>query len=157
MAKDYKLIASDIYKAISKYQITNVSMCMTRLRVSLKAKPNLATIKKIDSVLDVIVSGNEYQFVLGPGIVKKVYTEFNSMFTSSNNASTSKEVDLATISKQQKEINKEKRQSNFIAVALSKFAKIFTPLIPAFIAAGILAGIAGILQSSYTDAGNPRP
>jgi hypothetical protein len=99
------------------------------------------------------VAYDEFQFVIGPGVVKKVYASFKPLLANvtvtTNKGGTIPS--LKEIANQVKSENKSKRQSNLIAIALSKFAKIFTPLIPTFIAAGILAGVAGILQSIYTN------
>jgi N-acetylmuramic acid-specific PTS system IIC component len=155
MAQDYNKIAKDIFDEVQKYGIVSADICMTRLRIKLKAtKVDLPKLKKIPGVLGVIVTGDEFQFVVGPGVVKKVYASFKPLLDSdvavSSKVAANCAPSLKEVADQVKSENKSKRQSNLVAIALSKFAKIFTPLIPTFIAAGILAGVAGILQSIYT-------
>jgi N-acetylmuramic acid-specific PTS system IIC component len=131
---------------------------MTRLRIKLKnTNVDMAKLKKIPMVMGVIVSKDEFQFVVGPSVVKRVYEHFKILLEKDVEGGESGVIaasatDLKEAAAQMKHENKVKRQSNLVAVALSKFSKIFTPLIPTFIAAGIMAGVAGILQSLYTTA-----
>jgi N-acetylmuramic acid-specific PTS system IIC component len=155
MAQDYDKIAKDIYNEVKKYGVVSTDICMTRLRIKLKNKDvDLAKFKKIPGVMGVIATDDEFQFVVGPGIVKRVYASFKPLLDANvevgSKIATNCAPSLKEVAEQVKNENKSKHQSNLVAVALSKFAKIFTPLIPTFIAAGILAGVAGILQSVYT-------
>jgi N-acetylmuramic acid-specific PTS system IIC component len=155
MAQDYSKIAKDIYNEVKKYGVVSTDICMTRLRVKLKNKKvDLAKLKKIPGVMGVISADDEFQFVVGPGVVKRVYANFKPLLEADVKVGTKVAANCAPslkeVAEKVKSENKSKRQSNLVAVALSKFAKIFTPLIPAFIAAGILAAVAGILQSIYT-------
>ncbi|WP_253301680.1 hypothetical protein [Spiroplasma endosymbiont of Phyllotreta cruciferae] len=42
-----------------------------------------------------------------------------------------------------------KAKQNWVQTFFTKFSKIFSPMIIGFIGAGILSGIAGIMQSEY--------
>jgi phosphotransferase system IIB component len=157
---DYKQIAQNIYNVIVPCGIEDFAQCMTRLRVKTSNPSNIdiSQLKKIESVLGVVNSGDEIQIILGPGTVSKVFNEFNTIVNNNyKNLQTEKkdsilinsvQTNINTTVNTNKEKNKSTLQSNIVARTLSKFAKIFTPLIPAFIAAGFLSAIAGIVQVS---------
>jgi N-acetylmuramic acid-specific PTS system IIC component len=150
MVQDYKKLAEHIFEKVAPYRIESVTHCVTRLRITLRHDGlNVNEVKSLPGVLGVMVSGNEYQIILGPGIVNHVYNEFIKLHNNQPNIELADKPDIHKITLQVKSENKAKRQSSIIPAVLSKFAKIFTPLIPAFIAAGILAGVAGILQSAF--------
>lgn len=68
-------IAKNVLEAVGgKENITAVTHCMTRLRFNLKDNtiPNQDEIKKIDGVLGVVVSGGQFQVIIGQN-VPKVY------------------------------------------------------------------------------------
>jgi phosphotransferase system IIB component len=142
-------MANDLYQLVKKYGILDYENCMTRLRLKLKQKDvlDIELLKKVPGVINVIhpKGSDEYQIILGPGTVAKVYDEFKKIADSTPTNSTTPS--LKEVANQVKFENQQKR-SNLITTALSKFAKIFAPLIPAFIGAGLFAGIAGIMQSS---------
>lgn len=56
-----------------KNNVTKTANCMTRLRVTCRdsALVNTEEIKKTEGVLGLVVEGNNFQIVLGPGKVKK--------------------------------------------------------------------------------------
>jgi phosphotransferase system IIB component len=154
MATDYRKIAQDIYDYFKEFGIEQASNCMTRLRIKISKHQGISQekVKAIPGVLGLVVAGDEYQVILGPGIVIKVYDEFSHIIKQNiGNINEQKKAtptavkDIAEINKAE---NKKNRQNNPVAIALSKFAKIFTPLLPAFIAAGILSAVAGIIQAS---------
>ncbi len=160
--KDPKQTAIDIVEKIGgEENIKTYTNCMTRLRVTTKdsGKINIDELKKVQNVLGVNESGTELQIILGPGFVQKVADEVGKNFDITSVSLTSEDegedeaslddmenLDLETITKINKEKQKEKNTSG-VQVFLAKFAKIFAPLIFAFIGAGIIGGIAGMIQS----------
>ena len=154
-----KKLASDIYEKVKAHKIIDFNNCLTRLRIKFDKNdlPDINEIKKIVGVINVVKIGSEYQIILGPGIVDKVSAEMKNIVT---NTQTSESVvkqtqplstntqNCDTQSSNQKTFddNKKRFKNNFISQTLSRFAKIFSPLIPAFVGAGILAGIACIIQ-----------
>lgn len=125
--------------------------CMTRLRLTLKDRQliQLEALKKIPGVLGVVNGDDQLQVILGPGKAQTASELMNTLLaTPSQSASTSEEsTDLRLLASQNKQQMKAKQKSavhNF----LTKFATIFTPLIPGFIAAGLLLGIATLLQQT---------
>ncbi|QIW15092.1 PTS N-acetylmuramic acid transporter subunits IIBC [Pasteurellaceae bacterium RH1A] len=124
--------------------IARAGNCMTRLRVSLHT-PNLvdlASIKKLPGVLGVVEVEDQLQIILGPGKAAKAAELMNQLLADENALS------LAQLAKQHKQEIKAKQTSK-LHQFLTKFATIFTPLIPGFIAAGLLLGFATLFQQMF--------
>ena len=150
-----------------KENISSFTNCMTRLRVKVndKSKVNEDALKSQKKSLGVAIAGEEYQVILGPGFVLKVANAFGQLTDAQRGAEIKEEVkedagldiskaSLEEIAAANKKARKAKNTSA-IQRFLAKFAKIFTPMIFGFIGAGILGGIAGIIQSvASTPAGN---
>lgn len=154
-------LARDIYKNIGGAgNADKVYNCMTRVRIDIRddSRVNLEDLKKINGVMGVVEDGNTLQVVVGPGTAAKVA---NEMAKSSNvqqgeqmNVNMDKELTsgreeaerkaAATKSEQQKKNNTPFKR------ALKSIASIFVPLIPAFVGAGIIGGIASIIQNLMT-------
>ncbi len=125
--------------------------CMTRLRLALNNRDiiQIDELKKVPGVMGVINGDDQLQVILGPGKAQTASEMMNAQLASGA-ASTSCQApsaDLQAAASQQKQQMKAKQNSalhNF----LTKFATIFTPLIPGFIAAGLLLGVATLLQQS---------
>ncbi len=72
-----KQIAENVLKAVGgKENVQQVTHCMTRLRFTLKDDtiPDKEEVKKISGVMSVVVSGGQFQVVIGQN-VPKVYDE----------------------------------------------------------------------------------
>lgn len=125
--------------------------CMTRLRLTLKDR-NLVQndeLKKIPGVLGVVNGDDQLQIILGPGKAQTASDMMNEMIKSGVQVEpdNSESADLQALASQNKKQMKAK-QNSAVHNFLTKFATIFTPLIPGFIAAGLLLGIATLLQQS---------
>lgn len=125
--------------------------CMTRLRLTLKDRDliQLEELKKVPGVMGVVNGDDQLQVILGPGKAQTASEMMNSMLSSdpAQNDAQDEQADLQALASQNKQQMKAKQKSavhNF----LTKFATIFTPLIPGFIAAGLLLGIATLLQQT---------
>lgn len=124
--------------------------CMTRLRLTLANTEMIdqATIKAIPGVMGIVESDSQFQIILGPGKAQQAAEMMNDILENSSPSSESAAPsDLNTIAKQQKSQMKNK-QTSAVQRFLSKFATIFTPLIPGFIAAGLLLGIATLIEQT---------
>lgn len=134
--------------------------CMTRLRLTLH-KRNLVDhteLKKVPGVMGVIEGNDQLQIVLGPGKAQTASEMMNALLAQ-NHASQEREAtpaDLHTLAAANKQQLKSKQTSGFHSF-LTKFATIFTPLIPGFIAAGLLLGIATLLQQTLVLEGSTAP
>ncbi|MFV3012362.1 PTS transporter subunit EIIC [Clostridium botulinum] len=140
-----KDITQSIYDIIGgSSNIVSFTHCMTRLRLVLKDQSNLdmKAIKKIDGVMGVVQQQNQLQIILGPGRVNKVTEEFEKLCGIQTEEVT-KEVEFGDRSKLREEI-KEKNATPF-KLFLKKLSNIFIPLIPAFIACGLVTAILNIV------------
>ncbi|SUC25432.1 EIIBC-MurNAc [Providencia rustigianii] len=122
--------------------------CMTRLRLTLNDVQHVdkAAIKKIAGVLGVLESDDQLQIVLGPGKAQAAADLMKQMLENdeANEIQPNAPQDLKDIASANKQQLK-KKQTSGIHRFLSKFATIFTPLIPGFIGAGLLMGLASLL------------
>ncbi|EMT6576234.1 MULTISPECIES: PTS N-acetylmuramic acid transporter subunit IIBC [Providencia] len=133
--------------------------CMTRLRLTLNNDQlvDKAALKQIAGVLGVIESDEQLQVILGPGKAQTAADLMNQLLDNdeedSHEATTQPQDlnDIASANKQQL----KKKQTSAVHRFLSKFATIFTPLIPGFIAAGLLLGFATLAKQTYFPAGLP--
>lgn len=149
---DFKGIASTLLAAVgTKNNVRANAACMTRLRVTVKdqSKVDVAAIKQLDGVLGV-VEGETVQVIFGPGKVSKVGEEFaklTGLFLGSD------EISAEELAKENKNRLKEK-QTTPVHVFLQKIAKIFIPLIPGIIAAGLINGLTNVINVSTHGAYN---
>lgn len=156
MTKNADKTAREILAIIKPENVISYTNCLTRLRLNLNlnANINLNLIKSLPNIMGVITpTPGEIQIILGPGFVTKVAVEFAKILNLNNNlnqypkqqANTSVAINFKSQLKQ---------KQNFIQNFFTRFSKIFSPMIIGFIGAGILAGIAGIIQSIYGGAIN---
>ncbi|MBF4435590.1 PTS N-acetylmuramic acid transporter subunits IIBC [Vibrio anguillarum] len=126
--------------------------CMTRLRLTLNntALADQALLKTLPGVMGVVESDQQLQIILGPGKAQTAADMMNEMIANGDGAETDMAVtaDLSAIAAEQKKQMKSKQTSG-VQRFLSKFATIFTPLIPGFIAAGLLLGFATLLEQMF--------
>ena len=154
-------LAREIYAQVGGMgNVNKVIHCMTRVRMDIKdnASVKLDGLKKIDGVLG-IVEDDTLQVVLGPGIVNKVANEMVSMagvrlgevipMQPSTNAALSGREEAERKAAITKANQKNKNNTPFKR-ALKSIANIFVPLIPAFVGAGIIGGIASVMQNMLT-------
>ena len=118
-------------------QATN---CMTRLRLRLIEKNDymINALKKIDGVLGVNEDGDEVQVILGVGKATNVTNAVNKILEATNTVKVGK-VKVGDA----KAIHDKIRARNATPVKLffKKISSIFTPLIPGFIACGLITGL----------------
>lgn len=155
MSKEERL-AKDITHALGGSQnISNIIHCMTRVRIKVHndAKVNYDELKSINGVLGV-VEDERIQVVVGPGIVNKVA----KLMADQSGATLAEETTENQSYKSQaekrayehkKQFQSQRKQSKWNKV-LKSIANIFIPLIPAFIGAGLIGGIAAILSNLLT-------
>ncbi|WP_232698652.1 PTS transporter subunit EIIC [Brevibacillus daliensis] len=152
----YHNMAVQILEAIGgRSNVSSYTNCMTRLRVTVvdRSRVEEANVKKIDGVLGV-VEDETYQIVLGPGVVTKVAEQFGILLEEESgdkrNAPTAEELQAKGA---QMRADFKKKNDTPVKNFFRKIGSIFIPLIPAFVGAGIIAGIVAILTNNMT-AGN---
>ncbi|MBE8955041.1 MAG: PTS transporter subunit EIIC [Quinella sp. 2Q5] len=122
-------------------QATN---CMTRLRLRLIEQNDfmIDALKNIDDVLGVNVDGDEVQVILGAGKATTVTNAVNKILEETNTVKVG-EVKIGDA----KALHDKIRARNATPVKLffKKISSIFTPLIPGFIACGLITGIVSCL------------
>lgn len=155
-------LAREIYAQVGGMgNVNKVIHCMTRVRMDIKdiSLVDMAGLKSIDGVLG-IVEEETLQVVLGPGIVNKVAKEMVKMGgvglgetipvqKNSSNETLSGREEAERKTAITKAEQKKKNNTPFKR-ALKSIANIFVPLIPAFVGAGIIGGIASVLQNLLT-------
>ncbi|WP_419884313.1 PTS system trehalose-specific EIIBC component [Paenibacillus sp. B-A-8] len=134
MAIDRKNV-EDIVRAIGgKENIEVATHCVTRLRFSLydESKVDSKALDRNELVKGQFSSQGQFQIVIGPGTVDKVYDEMIQITGGSR--SSKDEVKSAAARKQ-----------NPLQRAIKTLADIFIPILPAIVTAGLLLGINNIL------------
>lgn len=139
---DNKTIAQNVLKAVGgKENVTNVTHCMTRLRLNLKDDkiPVDAEVKSISGVLGVVRSGGQYQVVIGQN-VPKVYAEVCSIGGFATQAASEGAAD-----KPKEKLTVKSIGSNI----LNYMAGSITPMIPLMMAAGLFKTLMAILGPDF--------
>lgn len=118
-----------------KDNIVTATHCMTRLRLTLKdySKIDIESIKSTEDVMGCVEQDGQIQIVLGPGKVTKVHNEFQQLVDLKNS-------DIIDDGKALKDSINKKNQTPFKKL-LKNISNIFIPLIPGFIACGLLMSI----------------
>lgn len=143
--------------------VERVTHCMTRVRITLREDElaNLEALKKVQGVIGVIEEST-LQIIVGPGIVGKVAQEIAMMTgtemgevipdqpASDRPASgLSNKAEASRIADENK-TKYSKRNDTPIKNFLKSISNIFIPLAPAFVAAGLLAGITAVIANLIT-------
>lgn len=163
MAKDkYTILGDKIFAAIGGPEnVASLNHCMTRVRISIidDQKVDVAALKQISGVLGV-VNEETLQVVLGPGVVNKVAQAMVASVgvglgdpfpgtTQTNQHAANKEA-VSAVAAQTHAAQKAKLKQTWWRAALKHISAIFIPLIPAFVGAGLISGIAGIMGNMQT-------
>lgn len=132
---DYNKIAKDILQNIGgKENIQNLTHCFTRLRFVLHddTKANKEVLETIEGVISVVLSGGQYQIVCGAKVTK-IYEALM------------KELNLEEVQEERKEndtfISVDTQKQSVLNIVLQKVTEMFTPLIPAIAASGLMKGL----------------
>ncbi|MCI8401123.1 MAG: PTS transporter subunit EIIC [Lachnospiraceae bacterium] len=134
MAQNNEQIATSVLEAIGgKENITFVTHCMTRLRFNLKDMgiPDQEEIKKIKGVLGAVVTGGQFQIIIGQN-VPKVYASLCDQAGIARQEAVDENLD-----KPKEKLTPGKIGSNI----LNYMAGSMTPMIPAMMAAAMFRTI----------------
>ncbi|MBQ3419239.1 MAG: PTS transporter subunit EIIC [Erysipelotrichaceae bacterium] len=137
--KDYKKLSDDIIEACGGVDnILSASHCMTRLRVNLKdaSKLNVEEAKKIPGVINIIVQNGEQQFVIGQDVAS-LYEEVIK-----NDIKAAGSVDDEEALKADSQT-----KGSVVETILSYVGGTFSPIIPVFIAGGLIGAIISLLTT----------
>ncbi|EIA1303341.1 PTS N-acetylmuramic acid transporter subunit IIBC [Vibrio vulnificus] len=157
MAKITQTMISQLLAAVGgSSNVSKCGNCMTRLRLTLanNGVADQAVIKQIPGVMGVVESDEQFQIILGPGKAQQAAELMNKLIENVINGDVQEQAiasdtnALSSVAAEQKKQMKSK-QTSAVQRFLSKFATIFTPLIPGFIAAGLLLGFATLLEQMF--------
>ncbi len=122
---DYKKIAQNILDNVGgKENVKNVIHCFTRLRFVLKeeSKAKKEKVEQIEGVISVVVAGGQFQVVCGAKVTK-IYDAVVEVMGGTGTETA------------------EAGKQGIGNLILQKITEMFTPLIPAIAAAGLLKGL----------------
>lgn len=158
MTKEQQLAERIIAAVGGMDNIDSVMNCMTRVRIKVldENKVDDQELRHIDGVMGVI-HDERIQVVVGPGTFNKVANHMAELSGVKlgdpipHNHNDSEKMDYksyaADKAKANKEAHKAKQKNGKLNKVLKSIANIFIPLIPAFIGAGLIGGIAAVLSN----------
>lgn len=134
MSVDRKNVEKIIEAIGGSANIEAATHCVTRLRFALRdeSKVDEASLEKNDLVKGHFSTQGQFQVIIGPGLVDKVYEEMIQL------------TGVERVSKDDVKNIAGKKQ-NPIQRAIKTLADIFIPILPAIVTAGLLLGINNIL------------
>ncbi|ECC0871169.1 permease [Listeria monocytogenes] len=144
--------------------VSRIAHCMTRVRLGIVDGDlvDVAGLKKVPGVIGV-VEDDTLQIIVGPGVVNKVAGAMAEMAgvkigetiqeNLDSSTKTGKELVEEKASKTKAELKAKQNNSSGFKRLLKSISNIFVPLIPGFVGAGLIAGIAAIIANNIT-AGN---
>lgn len=151
-------LANEIYKGAGGMDnVATVNHCMTRVRMSVldHDKVNKEDLKNIPGVMGV-VDDEQLQVIIGPGKVNKVAKQM----VEQAGVGLGEEIPhqggqdaLSAKTAEMKAAQKAKQKQSPFKALLKDISNIFVPMIPAFVGAGLVAGIGSIIANNIT-AGN---
>ena len=135
-------LAREILQGIGgQKNIERLENCMTRVRIEVRdeAQMDLPRLRKLPGVSGYVKQGEQHQLIVGPGKAAQVVDAMRSLISGSQD----------TVATDDIERNKAQAKAKYKAPmsdALRQLAIVFIPLIPAFIASGLITGIINILK-----------
>lgn len=146
---DFKKLAEEVVSLVGgKSNINNVYNCYTRARINVNDinKANTKKIKELPGVIGVVVDKAQVQVIVGPGKSVKLAGEIKGIVgDSTKKVDTKKETNPAENYLETKK--KVRNKTNNKATSfIRKIAGIFVPIIPMFIACGLLLAIYSICE-----------
>lgn len=129
--KDYRKAAEDIIRIVGKDNIVSATHCATRLRLIVKDKEaiDIKKLEKLPLVKGTFFNAEQFQIILGTGIVNKVYEEIENL-------------GLKTLSKKEQD-EAIKNQQKGVKRLMRILGDIFIPIIPVIAATGLFLGLKG--------------
>ncbi|MDR1432037.1 MAG: PTS transporter subunit EIIC [Propionibacteriaceae bacterium] len=156
---DYKILSEEILRlAGGADNVASFTNCMTRLRLDL-VDPEAAqadAVKKLDGVLGV-VAGEQLQIVVGPGHAARLRDAFAAVsgLTPGAEVDASGQVKVRDVAAETRGKVKS-HQTTSVHALFRRIGNIFIPIIPGFIACGLVTAIVNIWKMVSPEvAGNP--
>ncbi|NRO16482.1 PTS transporter subunit EIIB [Lactobacillus helveticus] len=128
-----KELAKKIYDLVGGSENIDSAMnCATRLRVMVrdKSKVKIKEIENLPKVKGSFFNADQYQIILGTGLVDKVYDEFAPLLKGSSSSG-----------------EPTKKKFSF-KQSIRVFGDVFVPIIPVLVATGLFIGLRGLLTQN---------
>jgi len=127
--------------------IRKLEHCMTRVRLEVvdEKQLDIATLKQLRGLKGYWRQGDQHQFIVGPGAAAKITHAMQQLLVAQDKPHG------AEFEQSPKEVNKATAHVSAKCVTpmsgvLRQLANIFIPLIPAFIASGLIMGLVNLLS-----------
>lgn len=143
-------LAKNILGAVGgRPNILQSAHCMTRLRLSVREadRVDMPMLRSLPGVLGVMAAGDQIQVVLGPGKVMQVAAEMDGLL-----ALAEPESSPIGQAARLKAAIQQKNQTP-VKQFLGRLSAVFTPLIPAIVASGMVAGVTNVAIRLGADPG----
>lgn len=139
MEKAMKLAGNLLQGIGGEENISRLENCMTRVRIEVNDEDrlDLTQLRQLEGVKGYVKQGSQHQFIVGPGAAAKVVEAMRTLLASAPS-------DEQAIS--QNKVQAKQKYKAPMSDALRQLANVFIPLIPAFIASGLITGIINILK-----------
>ncbi|MGR9048129.1 sucrose-specific PTS transporter subunit IIBC [Halobacillus faecis] len=139
---NHKEVAEQLVPLLGgKDNVVSATHCATRLRLVIDDESQIdkAAIEELDGVKGAFSSSGQFQIIFGTGTVNKVFTHFGPMV----GASVEEEENDKSVSHK----DAAKSKMNPLARFARTLSNIFVPIIPAIVAAGMLMGLLGLMNT----------
>lgn len=135
----YQDLVNQILQIVPKENIQDVFCCMTRLRLIVKDKGlvDKAALEKIDGIIQVRETGNQFQLVIGTH-VQDVYSDFCDMTGFSRKESIGDDDEIPAAPEEKGSLPNR---------ILDTLSSIFLPIMPAFVAGGMIKSLVAIITT----------
>lgn len=133
MSNTYRQIAEDIISIVGADNILSATHCATRLRLVVKNHDQIdkQAIEQIPQVSGTFYNSGQYQIILGPGTVNKVFSEVEKL-------------QIKTLSKSEQDAYVASQEKG-IKLVMRTLGDIFVPIVPVIAATGLFLGVKGVV------------
>ncbi|WP_376775516.1 PTS transporter subunit EIIC [Candidatus Sodalis endolongispinus] len=127
--------------------VPRLENCMTRVRVAVldDRRVDVAALQRVEGIKGYVLQGRQHQLIAGPGAAAKVVDAVRRLMPDAPAAPFG--AGAAESAAQTRERIKT-RYATPVSGALRQLADVFIPLIPAFIASGLITGLVNLLTRS---------
>ncbi|WP_226582054.1 sucrose-specific PTS transporter subunit IIBC [Halobacillus litoralis] len=140
---NHKEVAEQLVQLLGgKENVVSATHCATRLRLVIDDESQIdkSAVEELDGVKGAFSSSGQYQIIFGTGTVNKVFAHFGPLVGASVEEEDGNE-------KQVSHKDAAKNKMNPFARFARTLSNIFVPIIPAIVAAGMLMGLLGLMNT----------
>ncbi|WP_074012062.1 PTS transporter subunit EIIC [Candidatus Sodalis sp. SoCistrobi] len=127
--------------------VLRLENCMTRVRVEVldDRRVDVAALKRVEGVKGYVLQGRQHQLIAGPGAAAKIVDAMRRLMPDASAAPLGSGAAESAVQTRQRI---KTRYATPVSGALRQLADVFIPLIPAFIASGLITGLVNLLTRS---------